>query len=69
VECSVFHYPLREVIPLTKQKVSVRVPRGRRVPRVHLLVAGVDARIRTKVEGFAQSASVNPLEVVVIDLA
>ena len=31
--------PLREVIPLSSQKVSVRIPEGRRVKRAQLLVA------------------------------
>jgi hypothetical protein len=34
--------PLREVIPLSSQKVRVRIPSGRRVTKVRLLVAGSD---------------------------
>jgi hypothetical protein len=34
--------PLREVIALSAQKVSVRIPAGRRVTKVRLLVAGTD---------------------------
>jgi len=32
--------PLREVIPLSSQKVSVRIPEGRRIRKAQLLVAG-----------------------------
>jgi hypothetical protein len=32
--------PIREIIPITAQHVSVRIPAGRKVKQVHLLVAG-----------------------------
>jgi hypothetical protein len=32
--------PIREIIPITAQRVSVRIPAGRKVKQVHLLVAG-----------------------------
>jgi Hypothetical glycosyl hydrolase 6/Beta-galactosidase trimerisation domain len=35
--------PLREVIPLSRQQVSIRIPEGGRVSRVRLLVAGAAA--------------------------
>src|SRR3984885_1889787 len=35
--------PLREVIPLSRQQVSIRIPEGSRVSRVRLLVAGAAA--------------------------
>ena len=35
--------PLREVIPLSQQRVSIRIPQGSRVARVRLLVAGAAA--------------------------
>ncbi len=38
--------PLREVIPLPNQEVSIRIPEGRRVSGVRLLVAGGDAHYR-----------------------
>jgi Hypothetical glycosyl hydrolase 6/Beta-galactosidase trimerisation domain len=38
--------PLREIIPVANQKVSLRIPDGRRVARVRLLVAGVPAHYR-----------------------
>jgi hypothetical protein len=34
--------PIREVIPITKQEVTLRVPVGRRVKQVRLLVAGTN---------------------------
>ncbi len=34
--------PVREIIPVSRQKVSFRVPDGRRVSRVHLLVSAVE---------------------------
>jgi hypothetical protein len=62
--------PIREIIPTTKQQVSVRVPQGQKVTRVHLLVAGTDAQytneggvIRLEVPSIALH------EVVAIDLA
>ena len=38
--------PVREIIPLAGQKVSLRLPDGRKVARVHFLVAGAPARYR-----------------------
>jgi hypothetical protein len=35
--------PIREIIPISKQRVRVQIPRGRKVERVHLLVAAMDA--------------------------
>jgi hypothetical protein len=35
--------PVREVIPLPNQQVSVQLPEGRRVARVRLLVTGGEA--------------------------
>ena len=38
--------PVREVIPITDQQLTVRLPEGRRVSAVHLLVAGGPVRYR-----------------------
>ena len=38
--------PLREVIPLSAQQVSIRAPEGRRVTKVRLLVAGNEVHYR-----------------------
>jgi hypothetical protein len=34
--------PVREIVPASEQKISLRVPRGRRMQRVHLLSAAKD---------------------------
>ena len=62
--------PLREVIPLARQKVHVQVPKGRRVTRVRLLVA--EQEVRHTVEGdgvVVEVASIGIHEVVAFDLA
>lgn len=62
--------PLREVIPISTQKVRVRIPRGRRVTRARLLVAGVDARYFTEGETILLVVpSIDVHEVVAFDLA
>jgi hypothetical protein len=38
--------PVREIIPIPSQKVHVRIPEGRRVEKVHLLVAKTEAPYR-----------------------
>jgi hypothetical protein len=38
--------PLREVIPLSRQVVRIRVPEGRRVKSARLLAAGTDVHYR-----------------------
>jgi hypothetical protein len=38
--------PLREIVPIPAQQVSVRVPSGRRIAAVRLLVAGGDVQYR-----------------------
>jgi Hypothetical glycosyl hydrolase 6/Beta-galactosidase trimerisation domain len=38
--------PVREIIPIPSQKVRVRIPEGRRVEKVHLLVAKTEAPYR-----------------------
>jgi hypothetical protein len=62
--------PVREIIPITSQKVQIRIPQGRKIKRVHYLVAGTDARytneggtIHLEVPGIALH------EVIAIDLA
>jgi len=40
--------PVREIIPVAWQKISLRIPAGRRVSRVHLLVASRDVPYRTE---------------------
>jgi hypothetical protein len=36
--------PIREIIPISKQEVRVRIPSGQKVKRVRLLVAGMDSQ-------------------------
>ena len=38
--------PIREVIPVTSQQLTIRIPGSRRVSNVRLLVAGTPARYR-----------------------
>jgi hypothetical protein len=62
--------PVREVIPLANQKVSIRIPEGRRVTKVHLLKAGSDLAYR--MEGGAIVAEIPVIdvhEVVALDFA
>jgi hypothetical protein len=61
--------PLREVIPSPPQKVRIRVPDGRPVTKVHLLVSGAPARAR--ISGRTVSVDLPPVdlhEVIAIDL-
>jgi hypothetical protein len=62
--------PIREIIPITMQKVRVQVPAGRRVKDVHLLVAQTRAKFTTQ-ERYIQLEvpSIALHEVVAIDLA
>jgi hypothetical protein len=53
--------PIREIIPISQQKVSIRIPPGRRISRVHLLVAGTDVH-------YTNDASIIRLEIPSIDL-
>jgi hypothetical protein len=61
--------PLREVIPITQQRVSIRIPQGSRVARVRLLVAGAAAAYHN--DGAAIHLAVPSIgvhEVVALDL-
>jgi len=60
--------PVREVIPLANQQVSVQVPEGRRVAKVRLLVAGGDAHYRQERGAIRLTVpSIGVHEVVAID--
>lgn len=61
--------PIREVIPITKQEVTLRLPLGRRVREVQLLVAGVKPHF-TNQNGIIrlEIASIDLHEVVAVDL-
>jgi hypothetical protein len=38
--------PVREIFPVSRQQLSIRVPQDRRVAKVHLLVAGTEVPYR-----------------------
>jgi len=61
--------PLREIIPVTSQKVKVRLPQGKKAGKVQLLVAGGSPRIQ-EAGGFLTLTvpSIEVHEVVAIDL-
>jgi Hypothetical glycosyl hydrolase 6/Beta-galactosidase trimerisation domain len=62
--------PVREIISISAQKISLRIPAGRRVRRVHLLVAGTDTPYRIadgKIELEVPSISLH--EVVAVDFS
>ena len=62
--------PVREILPISRQKIWLRIPSGRRVGRVHLLVARRDVAYRT--EGDAIQLEVPNIElheVVAVDFA
>jgi hypothetical protein len=62
--------PVREVIPLTNQKVSLRISDGRRVARVRLLVAGTPARYRQDQSSIhLEVPSIGVHEVIAVDFA
>jgi len=62
--------PIREIIPITAQKVSVRIPAGRSVKQVQLLVAGTKPKYTIE-DGLlkVEVSSIAVHEVVAIDFA
>lgn len=62
--------PVREAIPLSGQKVRVRIPQGRRVVKARLLVAGREIPFRDEGGAIAVDVpSIDVHEVVALDLA
>ncbi len=62
--------PVREIIPISAQKISLKIPAGRRIKRVHLLTAARDIPYRS--EGGAillEVPSIALHEVVAIDFS
>jgi len=60
--------PVREIIPIVGQKISLKIPAGRRVRRVHLLVAARDVAYHA--EGgsiFLETPPIGLHEVVAVD--
>lgn len=61
--------PVREVIPLSSQKLRIRVPGGRRVTKVHLLAAGTPVPYREENGAIVvEVPSIGVHEVVALDL-
>jgi hypothetical protein len=62
--------PVREIIPISGQKISLRIPAGRRVNRVHLLVAARDVPYRSEGDTiFLQTPAIGLHEVVAVDFS
>jgi hypothetical protein len=62
--------PVREVIPITSQQVRVRVPQGKQVSKVHLLVAGIEIPYRKDGDTIAMEVpSIGLHEVIALDFS
>jgi hypothetical protein len=62
--------PVREVIPLSSQKVRIRVPSSRRVTKAHLLVAGNDLPLREENGAIVvEVPTIHVNEVIALDFA
>jgi hypothetical protein len=63
--------PIREIIPISSQKVRIRPPRhGRRVTKAHLLVAGTEVPFREEAGAIVVEVPTIELhEVVALDLS
>jgi hypothetical protein len=62
--------PVREIIPISRQRISFRVPAGRQVRRVHLLVSATDVPHRAERDRIAlEVATIGLHEVVAVDFS
>jgi hypothetical protein len=62
--------PVREIITLPTQQVSVRIPRDRSVTQVHLLVAGKEVPYRQRAGAIElEVPSIGVHEVIALDFA
>jgi len=62
--------PVREIIPVAGQKISLRIPAGKRVSRVHLLVAARDVPYRTERDTiFLETPPIGLHEVIALDFS
>jgi hypothetical protein len=62
--------PVREIVPVTGQKIALRVQSDRRVRRVHLLVAARDVPYRTDGDTiYLETPSIGLHEVVAVDFS
>jgi hypothetical protein len=60
--------PVREIVPISGQKISLRIPAGKRVSRVQLLVAARDVPFRTERDTiFLETPAIGLHEVVAVD--
>jgi hypothetical protein len=60
--------PLREIIPISSQRVSVKIPSSRRIKRVHLLVAGKEVPYKLEHDIISlEIPSISLNEVVAVD--
>ncbi len=60
--------PVREILPVSGQKIALKIPPGRRVKRVHLLVAGREVGYRTERDTiFLETPPIELHEVVAVD--
>ena len=61
--------PLRELIPAPPQKVTVRLPKGARAKKVHLLMSGQTPPVQQTVGVVSLTVpSITDLEAIAIDL-
>ena len=61
---------IREIIPISGQKVTLQIPAGRQVKRVHLLVAKTDVLYRVDGERISlEVPSIDLHEVIAVDFA
>ena len=62
--------PVREIDPISGQRVSLRIPEGRHVSRVHLLVAARDVPYRTERDSiYFETPAIGLHEVVAVDFS
>jgi hypothetical protein len=62
--------PLREVIPISKQQVRIRLPEGKRITSARLLVAGTETHYRKEGDMILIDVpSIDVHEVIALDLA
>jgi hypothetical protein len=62
--------PVREIIPIAGQRISLRIPAGKRVSRVRLLVASKNVPYRTERDTiFLETPPIGLHEVVAVDFS
>jgi hypothetical protein len=62
--------PVREIDPISGQKISLRIPAGRHVSRVHLIVAARDVPYRTERDSIGfETPAIRLHEVVAVDFS